>query len=80
LCDNNAKIISTGTKIVPVDWPIFMIGLKGNFCMSKGICYIVGAGENYNLDFVAKETDYVIAADDGLSYLQWQGIAGGEQP
>ena len=48
--------------------------------MSKGICYIVGAGENYNLDFVAKETDYVIAADDGLSYLQWQGIAGGEQP
>jgi len=59
LCDNNAKINSTGTKIVPVGWPISMIGLKGNFCMSKGICYIVGAGENCNLDFVTKEPELV---------------------
>jgi len=43
--------------------------------MSKGICYIVGAGDNYGLDFVTKEPDYVIAADGGLSYLQSQGMA-----
>lgn len=39
------------------------------------ICYIVGAGVNYNLDFVATDMDIVIAADGGLDYLQKAGIA-----
>ena len=38
--------------------------------MKKGICYIVGAGENYGLDFKAEKEDYVIAADAGLRCLE----------
>ena len=37
-------------------------------------CYIVGAGENYGLDFTRKENDFVIAADGGLTYLQEKNI------
>lgn len=43
--------------------------------MKDGICYIVGAGENYGLDFSPRAGDYVIAADGGLSYLEKAGIA-----
>lgn len=42
--------------------------------MKDGICYIVGAGENYGLDFVVQSHDYVIAADGGLKYLEQNGI------
>ena len=38
------------------------------------ICYIVGAGENYGLEFQKKDGDYVIAADGGLKHLQECGI------
>lgn len=38
--------------------------------MKSGICYIVGAGDNYGLDFVPRHGDYVIAADGGLNYLE----------
>ena len=37
-------------------------------------CYIVGAGENYGLDFHVREGDYVIAADGGFRYLDEAGI------
>lgn len=40
----------------------------------KRICYIVGAGENYGLDFVPGEEDFVIAADGGRRYLDERGI------
>ncbi|MPL97826.1 Thiamine pyrophosphokinase [bioreactor metagenome] len=40
----------------------------------KGICYIVGAGDNYGLDFTPHPEDYVIAADGGLTYLEQAGI------
>ena len=40
----------------------------------KPICYIVGAGENYGLDFQKNDGDYVIAADGGLVYLHERGI------
>ncbi|MCL1787620.1 MAG: thiamine diphosphokinase [Defluviitaleaceae bacterium] len=43
--------------------------------MGDKICYIVGAGENYGLDFEIKPGDYVIAADGGLHHLAGQGIA-----
>jgi len=39
-----------------------------------GICYVVGAGENYGLDFKPEKEDYVIAADAGLRYLEEKGI------
>lgn len=42
--------------------------------MEDGICYIVGAGENYGLDFAIQPGDYVIAADGGLKYLEQDGI------
>ena len=42
--------------------------------MKKGICYVVGAGENYGIDFQPTAEDYVIAADAGLCYLEKQGI------
>ena len=42
--------------------------------MKEGICYIVGAGDNYGLDFTPTKDDYVIAADGGLAYLQQAGI------
>jgi len=38
-----------------------------------GICYIVGAGENYGLDIKKEDGDYVIAADGGFRYLQEAG-------
>lgn len=38
--------------------------------MRVGICYIVGAGENYGLDFSPRPHDMVIAADAGLRYLE----------
>lgn len=38
--------------------------------MEKGICYVVGAGENYGIDFVPTPKDIVIAADAGLKYLE----------
>ncbi|MEE0682157.1 MAG: thiamine diphosphokinase [Candidatus Gastranaerophilaceae bacterium] len=38
--------------------------------MRAGICYIVGAGENYGLDFSPRPHDMVIAADAGLRYLE----------
>lgn len=43
--------------------------------MKKGICYVVGAGENYGLDFEPEKEDFVIAADAGLRYLEETGIA-----
>lgn len=36
----------------------------------RRICYIVGAGENFGLDFRAEKEDFVIAADAGLRYLE----------
>ena len=42
--------------------------------MRNGICYVVGAGENYGLDFQPATGDLVIAADAGLCYLDKQGI------
>ena len=42
---------------------------------TKGICYIVGAGECEKLDFSKGDNDFVIAADGGLRYLEAAGIA-----
>lgn len=42
--------------------------------MTNNICYIIGAGENYGLDFKPSSNDFVIAADAGLRYLEQQGI------
>ena len=42
--------------------------------LPKNICYIVGAGENYGLDFEKKPGDYVIAADGGLDHIKKSGI------
>lgn len=39
------------------------------------ICYIVGAGENFGLDFEPVKGDFVIAADAGLRCLEEKGIA-----
>lgn len=44
-------------------------------CRKEKICYIVGAGENYGLDFEPEEGDFVIAADAGLCCLEERGIA-----
>ncbi len=43
--------------------------------MKNGICYVVGAGMNYGLDFCPGAGDLVIAADGGLCYLEKQGIS-----
>lgn len=43
--------------------------------MKKGICYVVGAGENYGLDFTVQAGDYVIAADAGFVLLEQEKIA-----
>ena len=40
----------------------------------SGICYIVGAGEDYGLDFVPRAEDLVIAADGGYRALQRAGL------
>ena len=42
--------------------------------MTNNICYIIGAGENYGLDFTPTSNDFVIAADAGLRYLEQYGI------
>ena len=42
--------------------------------MKDKICYVVGAGENYGLDFQPVTGDYVIAADAGLRCLKKHGI------
>ena len=42
--------------------------------MSNNICYIIGAGENYGLDFTPTSNDFVIAADAGIRYLEQCGI------
>lgn len=42
--------------------------------MSNSICYIIGAGENYELDFTPTSDDFIIAADAGLRYLEQCGI------
>lgn len=42
--------------------------------MKDGICYVVGAGESYGLDFHPDAEDFVIAADAGLCHLEKQGI------
>ena len=34
--------------------------------MKDKTCYVVGAGENYGLDFQPTKEDFVIAADAGL--------------
>ena len=45
--------------------------------MKDKICYVVGAGENYGLDFQPTTEDFVIAADAGLRCLEKQGIKAG---
>ena len=42
--------------------------------MNNKICYIIGAGENYGLDFSPNACDFVIAADAGLRYLEEANI------
>ena len=42
--------------------------------MTTAICYIIGAGENYGLDFTPTSNDFVIAADAGIHYLEQCGI------
>jgi len=42
--------------------------------MTNKTCYIIAAGENHNLDFVAKKDDLIIAADGGYNHLQKQNI------
>lgn len=39
-----------------------------------GICYVVGAGDNYGLDFWPEEGDCVIAVDGGFHALEERGI------
>ena len=45
-----------------------------DFPCNDPICYIVGAGKNYGLDFRVKDGDFVIAADGGFAYVKQQGI------
>lgn len=45
--------------------------------MKNKICYIIGAGENYGLDFTPSADDFVIAADAGIRYLEECGIIAG---
>lgn len=42
--------------------------------MKAGICYIVGAGENYGLDFKPEDEDFVIAVDAGYRFLEEKEI------
>ena len=39
----------------------------------NGICYIVGAGEETPLDFTLTDSDFLIACDGGLTYLNKYG-------
>lgn len=43
--------------------------------MKNGICYVVGAGDCFGLEFQPTAEDLVIAADAGLRYLEQCGIA-----
>lgn len=43
--------------------------------MKEKVCYIVGAGKNYGLDFSPHSGDLVIAADAGLNYLEQSDIS-----
>ena len=43
--------------------------------MKNGICYVVGAGDCFSLEFQPSAEDLVIAADAGLRYLEQNGIA-----
>lgn len=40
----------------------------------EGICYIVGAGEDYGLDFQPRKEDFIIAADGGYARTLAAGI------
>ena len=42
--------------------------------MNSRICYIVGAGEFFGFDTIPDSTDFVIAADAGLKYLEAENI------
>lgn len=42
--------------------------------MKNRICYLIGAGENYGLDFRPSPEDYVIAVDGGLRHLEAAGM------
>lgn len=42
--------------------------------MADAICYIIGAGTHYGLDFIPAGQDLVIAADGGLERLREAGI------
>ena len=42
--------------------------------MKAGICYVVGAGENYGLDFEPGGDDFVIAVDAGVCFLEEKGV------
>jgi len=42
--------------------------------MEKAICYIVGAGEDYGLDFQPEDQDLIIAADGGYQRLLDAGL------
>lgn len=42
--------------------------------MKTGICYVVGAGENYGLDFKPEDEDFVIAVDAGYRFLEEKEI------
>jgi len=43
--------------------------------MKEGICYIVGAGECFGLDFLLTEMDYLIAADGGLRHVEAHNLS-----
>ena len=45
-----------------------------NHQMTSNICYIVGAGDTYGLDFTPTSNDFVIAADAGIRYIEQYGI------
>ncbi len=51
-----------------------MTGGGKEMSFAEKICYVVGAGENYGLDFKPATGDFVIAADAGLCYLEERGI------
>ena len=43
--------------------------------MRDGICYIVGAGDCFGLDFSPAQPDYLIAADGGLRHIEACGLS-----
>ena len=40
----------------------------------RGVCYIVGAGEDCGLDFVPRAEDLLIAADQGYARAKQAGL------